>query len=131
MSRLVGRTFVLFASILVAAAAARPVHAQDASQQGAVHPTVTGVAAQLGAKAQGVTDDEFQLGNSFTAVLEQPDKLAELGIQGMHAGARVTVARIAPDKVRVEVDEMEPVAHSGSVSLRLNVKGELSKLSKS
>lgn len=130
MSRMVGRTLVLVASILVAGALAVPAGAQTA-QQGSIQATVSGIAAQLGVKPQGPDGDDFHLGSSFTAVLEQPEKLAEVGITGMHTGARVTVARVAPDKVRVEADEMEPVSHSAAVSLRLGANGELSKLPKS
>ncbi len=129
MSRLVGRSLVLVASIVYAAVAAAPAAGQ--SQQGESHATISGVAAQLGIKAQGPDGDDMRIGTSFTAVLEQPEKLAELGIAGMHAGARVTVARVAPDKVRVEADELDPVSHSAAVNLRLGANGELSKIPKS
>lgn len=131
MTRMVGGTLALFASILFAGAAASPARAQEASQQGASHPTISGVAAQLGAKAQSPGSDDLQIGASFTAILDDPAKLAVLGIDGMHAGARVTVARVAPDRVRVEADELEPVSHSAAVNLRLGAKGELSKIPKS
>ena len=43
----------------------------------------------------------------------------------MHAGARVTVGRVAPDKIRVEADEMEPVPASTAATLKLDAKGLL------
>lgn len=131
MTRMVGRTLVLFASILCAGALTAPLHAQDAALQGASETTISNVSAQLGIKLQSPQSDELRLGVSFTAVLEQPDKIAELGITGMHSGARVTVTRVAADKVRVEADEMEPVSHSATIDLHLGPKGELSKLPKS
>lgn len=131
MPRMVGRTLALFASILVAGAVLSPARAQEPSQQGGIHPSISGVAAQLGAKAQSPGTDDLQIGASFTAILDEPGKLAELGIDGMHSGARVTVARVAPDRVRVEVDEMEPVSHSAAITLRLGSRGELSKVPKS
>jgi len=101
--------------------------AQDTKQQSAAPTMVSGkaLAEQLGAKLQPREDDELRLGMSFTAVLESPEKLAEFGIKGMHAGARVTVARVAPDKIRVEADEMTPVEASGKATLKLDEKGML------
>lgn len=130
MSRSVGRTLVFVASLACAGAFATPVRAQ-AVQQEAIQASVAGIAAQLGIKPQGPEADDLRLGSSFTAMLEQPEKLADVGITGMHAGARVTVARVAPDKVRVEADEMEPVSRSAAVTLRLAASGALSKLPKS
>jgi hypothetical protein len=100
---------------------------QDTKQQGAAPTTVSAkaIAEQLGAKLQPRDDDELRVGMSFTAVLESPEKLTEFGVKGMHAGARVTVARVAPDKIRVEADEMTPVSQSGSASLKIDAKGAL------
>src|SRR5689334_23890729 len=66
---------------------------QDPKQQSAAPATVSAkaIADQLGAKLQPRDDDELRIGMSFTAVLESPEKLAEVGVKGMHAGARVTV----------------------------------------
>lgn len=105
---------------------AAPLHGQQDPKQQSAAPTMVSakaIAEQLGAKLQFREDDELRLGMSFTAVLESPDKLAEVGIKGMHAGARVTVVRIAPDKVRVEADEMTPVEASGKATLKLDEKG--------
>jgi hypothetical protein len=45
----------------------------------------------------------------------------------MHEGARVTAGRMAPDKIRVEADEMEPVPARGSATLKADAKGVLTK----
>lgn len=81
---------------------------------------------QLGAKPATTNfPSELELGRSITASLVAPDKLADYGIRGMHEGARVTVTRVAPDRVRVEVDELEPVAAKGTVTLRVGGDGSL------
>src|SRR5262245_25061601 len=119
---------VLLAICLTTIAAPRIAAQQDPrQQQGAAPATVSAkaLAEQLGARLQPRDNDELRIGMSFTAVLDQPDKLAELGVKGMHAGARVTVARIAPDKIRVEADEMTPVQASGAATLKIDAKGAL------
>ncbi|HEY2376704.1 MAG TPA: hypothetical protein VGH98_12075 [Gemmatimonadaceae bacterium] len=107
---------------------AAPLAAQQEPKPQSTAPTMVSakaIAEQLGAKLQPRDDDELRIGMSFTAVLESPDKLAELGLKGMHAGARVTVARVAPDKIRVEADEMTPVEASAKATLKLDDKGML------
>ena len=107
---------------------AAPLYGQQDPKQQSAAPTMVSakaIAEQLGARLQPREDDELRIGMSFTAVLGSPDKLAELGIKGMHAGARVTVARIAPDKIRVEADEMTPVEASGKATLKLDEKGTI------
>jgi hypothetical protein len=118
---------LLLATCLTILAAPCIAAQQDPKQQSSAPATVSakGIAEQLGARLQPRDDDELRIGMSFTAVLDQPDKLAELGVKGMHAGARVTVARIAPDKLRVEVDEMTPVQASGAATLKIDAKGVL------
>jgi len=91
--------------------------------------TVVGVAKQLGLTVQQRDGEEFTLGTSFTGLLADPQKLARFGMQ-MHQGARVTAARMALDKIRVEADEMEPVPARASTTLRVDVKGELSTIPK-
>jgi hypothetical protein len=89
--------------------------------------TLCGVASQLGLiVVQSRDDDEFVIGTSFTGLLTEPDKLARFGIR-MHEGARVTAGRMAPDKIRVEADEMEPVPARGSATLKADAKGVLTK----
>ena len=123
-------SLAVVAACVAAVAGTRPASAQEPKQQGIAAASVKAVAAQLGAKLQPRDDDDFGIGSSFTATLEQPDKLAEFGIKGMHTGARVTVARVAPDKVRIEVDEMDPVPARGSTTVKLDAKGALVAIAK-
>ena len=101
------------------------------SQQPAKQPerevsfVITAVAERLGLKVQPKDAEELPLGSSFTGLLTDPDKLARVGIRGMHQGARVTVSRIGPDRIRVEADELEPVPTRGTITLRGDDKGEL------
>jgi len=124
------RTFSRLAPIALAicltTVAAPCLRAQDTKQQGApASVSAKALAEQLGARLQPRPDDELNVGQSFTAMLEKPDKFTELGLKTMHAGARVTVARIAPDKVKVEADEMDPTPANTSATLKLDAKGLL------
>jgi len=128
MTRMLSRPrCVVLAACLVVLAAPGLTAQQDPKQQSAAPTTVSAkaIAEQLGAKLQPRDDDELRIGMSFTAVLESPEKLAELGLKGMHAGARVTVARVAPDKIRVEADEMTPVQNSAAAAFKVDAKGAL------
>jgi hypothetical protein len=120
------RAFLVAAWLTIVVASALAAQ-QDPKQQSAAPTTVSAkaIAEQLGAKLQPRDDDELRIGMSFTAVLESPDKLAELGLKGMHAGARVTVARVAPDKIRVEADEMTPVQASAAGTFKVDARGAL------
>lgn len=84
------------------------------------------VAEQLGIKASPSQAEDLVVGASITCVLVDPAKLAGLGATGLHAGARVTFARIASDKLRVEVDEIEPVPLTKKLTLKIDVQGRLS-----
>jgi hypothetical protein len=128
MTRVLLQTRAFFVAACLTIVATFPLAAQqDPKQQSAAPTTVSAkaIAEQLGAKLQPRDDDELRIGMSFTAVLESPEKLTEFGLKGMHAGARVTVARVAPDKIRVEADEMTPVQASASASLKVDAKGAL------
>ena len=99
---------------------------QDPKQQGGpASVSAKAIAEQVAARLQPRDDDELRLGASFTALLQDPEKLAELGLKGMHAGARITIARVAPDKVRIEADEMIPAPASAAATLKLDAKGAL------
>lgn len=87
--------------------------------------TIGQIAEQLGVKVPNRADEEFALGISFTGSLEDTLKFEEY-VKGMHVGARVTVARIAPDRVYVEADELDPPQRK-SIRLRLNADGTLVK----
>ena len=87
--------------------------------------SVAKLTTQLGLKVQPRESDDIALGASFTALLTDPDKLARVGIRGLHEGARVTVSRVGPDRIRVDADELEPVPVRGLATLRADEKGEL------
>lgn len=90
--------------------------------------TNASIGQQLGAKVSDKPDQPMALGASVTGVLRDPSALARLGIDGMHKGARVAAMRFAPDKIRVEVDELIPAPRKAAATLRVNEAGELSSL---
>ena len=95
------------------------------SQQGGI--AIDDVAAQLGIGLAGDHSGQLAIGVSFTGVATDPAKLEALGIHGAHKGARVTVLRIAEDKLLVEVDEMAPAPLRVSVRLKLTSDGRLTR----
>ena len=112
--------------IVVAAGVAGPARVRNAAPpERAATPTIGAVSAQLGVKVTNLASEDFALGVNFTGVLEDPAKLAAFGIKDMHVGARVTASRMAPDRVIVEADEMEPIPARSSVRLRLGADGTL------
>jgi hypothetical protein len=84
------------------------------------------VAEQLGTKLNPQQREELALGVTLNGTLQEPEKLEKLGINGVHKGARVTAMRIAPQKVIVEVDEIEPTPFTRKATLRINEQGRLS-----
>lgn len=84
------------------------------------------VAEQLGAKLANAQPEDLVIGASATGVLSDPGRLAALGLRDAKAGARVTIMRSARDRVRVEVDEFEPVARTRRLALHLDADGHLS-----
>ena len=96
------------------------------AQQPGVEPVRTeAVADKLGTKLLPSAPRELELGHSATMTLAEPKKLEEVGIKGMHEGARVTITCVGPSRVRVEADEMEPVEHRAVVTLRVRSDGAL------
>lgn len=121
------RGVLLLAACVVAIGAPRSTFAQGGLADPEV--SVTAVLTKLGATPATTNyPSELELGRTITASLVKPDKLADYGIKGMHEGARVTVTRIAPDRIRVEADEMEPVSASGAVTLRVATDGSLTQV---
>ena len=114
----------LLVTLLSATAAASNKDAAPTST-GHLMATIGSVATQLGVKIADRGSEEFGLGVQFTGVLAEPDKLATFGIKGMHVGARVVAARVSPDRVVIEADEMEPAPARGSVRIRLDPDGKL------
>ena len=122
--RILGVALALL-TVSVAFAPAPPAAAHQTRRAEDPILTVVGVAKQLGITVQQREGEEFTLGTSFTGLLAEPQKLATFGMQ-MHEGARVTAARMAPDKIRVEADEMEPVPARAAATLKVDSKGILS-----
>ena len=118
------RTTHLLGVALVYVALAMPAFAQNVRQQSS-QITRNDVAEQLGAKVTSGQNEELGIGSSLTGTLVEPAKLAKLGISGMHEGARVSVMRVAPDKLRIEVDELEPTPQTKKATLKIDEKGRL------
>ena len=96
----------------------------DVKQQSSV-VTMGSIAEQLGAKVVD-RNAELPIGGSLTGSVTDPAKLAKFGITGIHEGARLTAFRSAPDKVRIEVDEIEPAPVSRKATAKLDGSGKLS-----
>jgi hypothetical protein len=96
------------------------------AQQPDVDPVSVGaVADKLGVKVIPSAPRELEFGRSATTTLAEPQKIASYGIKGMHEGARVTITCVGPSRIRVEVDEMEPVAQRAAVTLHVSTDGSL------
>ncbi|HVX40696.1 MAG TPA: hypothetical protein VHB25_14095 [Gemmatimonadaceae bacterium] len=113
------RKVILLGAAFLGMLAVRPARAQDPIV------SVKEVSARLGAHPLP-REDEIALGGSATMSLVDTAKIKQYGIKGMHEGARVTVTRIAPDRIRIECDEMEPVPAKSAVTLRVANDGTLS-----
>jgi hypothetical protein len=87
--------------------------------------TRSDLAEQLGAKITTNPSEELGVGSSVTATLVDPAKLVKFGITGMHEGARVSVMRVAPEKLRVEVVELEPTPQTKKATLKIDDKGHI------
>ena len=96
----------------------------DVTQQSMVR--MRSVADQLGTKLNPEQREELTLGVTLNGTLQEPEKLEKFGITGVHKGARVTAMRIAPEKVVVEVDEIEPAPLTRKATLRISEQGRLS-----
>lgn len=122
------RISLWFAAVALALVAPRAATAQDSGQvrQQSRHTETETIALQLGVKPSPNQPDELPVGTSLTASLLDPARLAAFGATGLHAGARVTIMRIAPDKLRIEVDEMDPVPLTKKLTLRIDAQGRLS-----
>jgi hypothetical protein len=117
-------TRLLGLAAALALATPNVIVAQNVRQQSS-QVTRGDVAEQLGAKVTTSQNEELAVGSSLTGTLVDPAKLTKFGISGMHEGARVSVMRVAPDKLRVEVDELEPVPQTKKATLRIDDKGRL------
>jgi hypothetical protein len=82
------------------------------------------VSDKLGLKTNPSAPRELDPGNSVTAMLAEPKKLASF-IKGMHEGARVTILCVGAGRIRVEAEEMEPVEQRTTVTLHVGQDGSL------
>jgi len=123
---------VSLVATIITFAAPSVASAQDSAIARAVAaPAVSAVATeriagQLGAKLVNAQPAEMGIGTSATAILGDPARIAALGLRDARSGARVTIMRSARDRVRVEVDEFEPVARTRRMTLHLDADGRLS-----
>src|SRR5262245_35384924 len=116
------RGFMFLAALALATPTLPRFTSAQATRQSEV--AVKTITNALGLKASTSNAPEtLDLGASITCSLTDPVKLAKHAIRGLHEGARVTVTRIAPDRIRVEADEMEPMPASGKVTLKVNGDG--------
>jgi len=113
---------VPMAALLIGASSAARLRAQGSD---ADPVRVERVADKLGVKLLPNSARELEIGQSVTAMLDDPTKLASHGIKTMHEGARVTITCVGPGKIRVEADEMEPVSHDEVVLLHVAGDGAL------
>ena len=88
-----------------------------------IYVTVGKVASQLGIGITMGANDEFAVGVQFTGSLEDPMKLAQFGVV-MRKGARVLAARVGPDRVLVDADELDPPRRA-TAKLQLTEDGTL------
>ena len=93
-----------------------------------MHVTMRSIGEQLGAKLNPEQADELMVGGMLHGTLTDPEKLARLGIAGMHPGARITAMRTAPGKLNVEVDELEPAPVTKKQVLKIDERGQLSSM---
>ena len=99
--------------------------AQPSTATPPVEPTIGSVALQLGLKLPPRESDPFEVGVSFTGLLEKPETLSGFGIADMKQGARVVALRASFGVVIVEADQQEP-QRTGRVKLAINAVGRLS-----
>ena len=86
---------------------------------------VTHFTRELGMVVEEARRAHLMVGDAVTGTATEPALLRRLGINGMHRGARVVIARVAPDHVMVEVDELRPAPQRASVRLAIDSAGRL------
>ena len=114
------------ATLALALTASRDAAAQTApaSQSGRIALVrADSLAAAFGLTLPTNAISTVGLGDCVTGTLDDPARLERYGLTGMHAGARVTVMRSAPDKLQVEADELEPATKRVSAVVRLDGDG--------
>ncbi len=103
-------------------------HGVRAQQPDALPVPVLAMAEKLGVTPAPTTPRELELGGSATGMVTDPQKLAPYGIKRVHEGARVTFTCVGPSRVRVEADEIEPVAVREVVTLKIEGDGSMTRV---
>ncbi|NUO65041.1 MAG: hypothetical protein HOQ11_07240 [Gemmatimonadaceae bacterium] len=111
--------------LLVLATALALVAPADALRAQRPEIDVTRFTHELGLVVAEARKAHLAVGDAVTGSAMQPALLQRLGINGMHRGARVVIARVAPDHVTVEVDELLPAPQRAAVKLRVGDDGTL------
>ena len=117
-----------FLGIALATPAAVAAQVTGEARQQSRQISTPEIAAQLGAKLSPGQPAELYIGASATASLADTAKLATFGITGVHPGARVTIMRIGSDRLRVEVDEMDPVPVTRKLTVKVDAEGRLTRI---
>lgn len=134
-SQVAAHLFAIAAALAASLAVAPSIAAAQDSSAAAATVAVTQpiravatdrVAEQLGAKLANAQPADLVIGASATGILSDPARLAALGLRDAKPGSRVTILRSSRDRVRVEVDEFEPVARTRRLALHLDADGRLS-----
>lgn len=128
LTRTIGRLVGVCALLCLAAPAVARAQGAPIDNKNAVPAVCEKIADQLGVKLAPSQLLELYVGATLNATLHDPAKLEKLGIKGMHEGARVTVMRSSADRLKVEVDEMDPTPVTKKATLKIDSEGRLSVL---
>ena len=88
--------------------------------------SISVVAEQVGVRLEPKPfDDEFRIGLSISGTLEHHEKLERFGVKGMKNGARVTMSRIAADRVRLDCDQLDAQPSNAKADIKVDESGHL------
>jgi hypothetical protein len=125
-ARVLGSTAVCLGILVWVPRVAKAQESGTGVTQQSVAVQMRSVAQQLGTKLNPEQREDLALGVTLNGTLQEPEKLEKFGITGVHKGARVVAMRVAPQKVLVEVDELEPAPLTRKATLRVDEQGRLS-----
>jgi hypothetical protein len=125
-ARVLGGTAVCLGILVWVPRVAKAQESGTGVTQQSVAVQMRSVAQQLGTKLNPEQREDLALGVTLNGTLQEPEKLEKFGITGVHKGARVVAMRVAPQKVLVEVDELEPAPLTRKATLRVDEQGRLS-----
>jgi hypothetical protein len=120
------RNCILFYALTLAVISPVTRVTRVAAQAPGIDPVrVENVAEKLGVKLLPNSARELDFGKSVTGSLAETGRIGKFGIRTMHEGARVTITCVGPGRLRIEVDEMEPIAQKEIVQLQVAEDGNL------